>query len=49
VLDVGRDVFVVRIRSGQYSVVGMWLRVVPVQLLVAVPDFVAVLKEARWL
>ena len=41
-LDVRWDVLVVRIRAGECRIVWVWLRIVPVELLIALPDLVAI-------
>jgi len=46
VFDVGRDVFVMRMRGGQRGVVGVGLRIVPVQFLATAPNFVAITGDA---
>ena len=47
-LDVWWNVLVVRMSALQEWIVRMWLRVVPVQLLLASPDFVTVPINGYW-
>ena len=46
-LDVRRDVLVVRVCAGQRGLARMGLRIVPVQLLAAAPDLVAVTFDGQ--
>jgi hypothetical protein len=48
VLDIGRNMLVVRVRALQDGIVRMGLWVVPVELFVASPDFITVSLDEEW-
>jgi len=47
-LDIRRDVFVVRIGARQRRIGGMGLRIIPVELITPAPDFLAITLGEQW-
>jgi len=47
-LDIGRDMFVMGMSALQIWIVGVRLRVVPIEFVFALPDFVTVLVNHGW-
>lgn len=45
--EIRWNVFVVRVRAGEFGIVRVRLRIVPVEFLRAAPDFVAVTDETQ--
>jgi hypothetical protein len=47
-LDVRWDMFMMGMGTGERRIVGMGLRVIPVQFLATVPDLIAVALNSQW-